>query len=86
MPTSLTPSERVLRARLAAHVGHSRHDSKELTAPLATSSISGSSMRLTQDRVLTESERNRRADHARKAYFTRLALLSAKARRSGRSS
>jgi predicted DNA-binding transcriptional regulator AlpA len=33
------------------------------------------------DRVLPESERLRRAEHARKAYFTRLALLSAKARK-----
>ena len=33
MPKSLTPSERTLRARLAAHVSHSRHDPKERTRP-----------------------------------------------------
>ena len=33
------------------------------------------------DGVLSPEERARRAGHARKAYFTRLALQSAKARR-----
>jgi len=32
------------------------------------------------DRVLPEAERNRRAEHARKAHFQRLALKSARAR------
>jgi hypothetical protein len=33
------------------------------------------------DRELPEAERFRRAEHAKKAYFTRLALKSAQARR-----
>lgn len=33
------------------------------------------------DGVLTPADRARRAEHAKKAYFTRLALASAKARR-----
>jgi hypothetical protein len=36
------------------------------------------------DRILPEAERKRRADHARKAYFTRLALKSAAARKARR--
>lgn len=35
------------------------------------------------DHVLSEAERRRRAEHARKAYFTRLALKSTQARRRG---
>jgi hypothetical protein len=38
------------------------------------------------DRVLPELERKRRAEHARKAYFAKLALASAKARRERRTS
>jgi hypothetical protein len=36
------------------------------------------------DRTLPSDERVRRADQAKKAYFTRLALRSAQARRDGR--
>jgi hypothetical protein len=33
------------------------------------------------ERMLPEAERQRRVDHARKAYFTRLAMKSAQARK-----
>jgi hypothetical protein len=37
------------------------------------------------DGILSPEERRRRAEHARSAYFVRLALASAKARRAKRS-
>ncbi len=53
---SLTPNERVMRARMAAYMLHARYDPRETTKP------------------------------ARRAYFTRLAYLSARKRRGQRAS
>lgn len=76
------PSDRVQRARLAAHVLHSRYDSRELTRHARAKFAQRFYDEVDPDRVLSESERERRASHARKAYFLQLAILSAKARRS----
>ena len=82
MPTSdLTPTERTLRARLAAHALHAQHDSRELTAPARAKFLEGFEDEVDADRVLPEKERQRRAKHARKAHFTRLAFQSARARK-----
>ena len=81
MSSSLTPAERTLRARMAAHVSHARHDSKERTQPARDKFEERFVDEVDPDRTLPEAERNRRAAHARKAYFTGLALKSAKARR-----
>ena len=84
MPEPLTPSERSQRARLAAHVLHSRYDSKALTQPAREAMDNRFLDEVDPDRILPEAERKRRADHARKAYFTRLALKSAAARKARR--
>jgi hypothetical protein len=84
MSKSLTPQERSQRSRLAAHVLHSRYDSKELTRPAREKFDQRFLDEVDPDRVLSDSERQRRAVHARKAYFTRLALQSAMARRARR--
>ena len=80
-PTSgthgLTPAERTLRARLAAHAMHARHDARQTTLAARVAFLG---------RFETLAERRRRAEHARRAYFTRLALASAKARRVRRQS
>ena len=86
MPDSLTPSERTLRARMAAHVSHSRHDPKERTRAARDKFEARFLDQVDPDRALPEGERQRRADHARRAYFLQLALKSAQARRTGRSS
>ncbi len=81
MPTEpLTPQQRSLRARLAAHAMHAKHDSRDTTAKGREAFLGKFLDEVDPDRVLPEAERNRRAEHARKAHFTRLALLSAKAR------
>ncbi len=84
MPSSLTPSERTLRARMAAHASHARHDPKERTQPARDKFDERFLDEVDPDRQLPEAERNRRATHARKSYFTGLALKSAKARRTKR--
>jgi hypothetical protein len=84
MPDQLTPSERSQRSRLAAHVLHSRYDSRELTQAARDKFQSRFENEVDPNRILPEKERLRRAEHARKAYYTALALKSAKARRAGR--
>jgi hypothetical protein len=81
MPDALTPAERSMRARLAAHVSHSRSDPRERTRAARDKFEQRFLDEVDPDRTLPEAERLRRAGHARKAYFTGLALKSAQARR-----
>ena len=89
-PTSaeqgLSPAERSLRARLAAHSMHARHDARETTTAARAAFLARFEAEVDPNGILSPEERRRRADHARRAYFTRLALASAKARRRGRRS
>ena len=81
----MTPGERTLRARMAAYVLHSRYDSRELTAPARRAFNDRFEKEVDPDGNLPPAERQRRAEAARKAYFTRLALKSAQARRDRKS-
>jgi len=81
----MTPNQRSLQAKAAAHVLHSKRDSKELTANARAAFLGRFLDEVDKDRVLPEGERNRRAEHAKKAYFTKLAMQSSQAR-SNRSS
>jgi len=85
MASSLTPSERSLRARIAAHAMHATHDSRDTTAAGRAAFNARFLDEVDPHRVLPEAERNRRAAHARSAFFTGLAFQSAKARRRRRS-
>lgn len=76
-----SPSERSLRARMAAYTLHSRYDSRELTAPARRAFLDRFERQVDPDGTLEPEERQRRADAARRAYFTGLALRSARARR-----
>jgi len=76
----LTPEQRVLRARLAAHVMHSRNDSREVTAPARAAFLAGFEQEVDPQGQLPVEERIRRAEQARRAHFTRLALASSRAR------
>jgi hypothetical protein len=78
-----TPAEasRSLANRVGAYALHSKYDSRELTKPARVKFDQRFLDEVDPDRVLPEAERLRRAGHARKAYFARLALLSAKARK-----
>jgi len=77
---------RVLRARMAAHLLYARlTDRREHTAPARAAFLSRFEREVDPDGVLDPQERARRAEHAKKAYFIRLALASRKARAGRRS-
>lgn len=77
----MTPSESTLRGRLGAHALHAKvTDPAGHTAAARKAFLDRFEREVDPDGVLTTTERARRAQHARKAYFTRLALASARAR------
>jgi hypothetical protein len=78
---SLTASERVLRARMAAYTLHARYDPRETTKPARRAFNARLLDQVDPERRLPEHERQRRAEAAKKSYFTKLAYLSARRRR-----
>jgi hypothetical protein len=72
----MTPEQRSLRGRIGAHLVHSRGLTN--TAPARAAFNARFYDGIPDD--LPQAERDRRAEHARKAHFARLALLSARAR------
>ncbi len=82
MGSSLTPEQRSIRARIAAHARWAKEDPKAHTAKMRQAFEERFLDEVDPDRTLPEAERDRRAEHARKAYYQRLALKSAKARSS----
>lgn len=84
MAEPITPAQRSLRARLAAHTLHAQIvDPAAHTAPARRAFLDRFEREVDPDGTLPPAERARRAEHARKAYFTRLALASARARAKG---
>ena len=82
MPTSLSPAERTLRAKMAAHTMHARNNGNAVTAKARAAGPGNIKYWLVKvDADLPEEERLRRAEHLKAAHFTRLAYLSAVARR-----
>jgi hypothetical protein len=80
-----SPARRVLRARMAAHHLHAGiPDAAAHTAPARAAFLGRFEREVDPDGVLDPRERARRAQHARKAYFLRLALASAHAREARR--
>jgi hypothetical protein len=78
----LTPSERVLRARMAAHISWAKtEDRSARTAAARRAALGRFEEQVDPDRRLSPSERARRAEHAMRAHMTRLALRSAQVRR-----
>ena len=78
---TLSPAQRSLRARMAAHAMHAQHDSRQTSAAGRAAFLARFENEVDPDGILSPDERARRAAHARKAYFTKLALASARARR-----
>ncbi len=79
--SELTPSQRSLRAKIAAHAKWASHDPVKGTAKARAKFLEGFIDRVDPDRVLPEPERLRRAESARSEHFARLAYKSATARR-----
>ena len=76
----LTPAERTLRARLAAHALHAQVDSRTHSQPARDAFMARFEQQVDPNRELDNAERRRRAESAKRAYFTRLAYLSSRAR------
>lgn len=80
----LTPEQRKLRAQIAAHTRWSREDDRAgATEKARTAFLERFEREVDPDCKLDPAERSRRAAHARKAYFARLALRSTQARKGG---
>lgn len=81
--SDMTPEERSLRARLAAHASHANNpDSKARTAPAraaASNRYEAKAREMHPD--ATDEEIARVAEHLLKAHMTQMALNSAQARR-----
>jgi hypothetical protein len=79
---ALTPTERSLRSRLAAHESWARTtDTTARTANARKAFRDRFESQVDPEGILDPGERARRAESARKAYYTRLALKSAQGRR-----
>ncbi len=76
----MTPTERSLRSRLGGLTTAARHDTREITAPARAAFMSKFEAEVDPLGTLDPAERARRAEAARKAHFTRLALRSAQSR------
>ena len=81
-----SPAERSLRARLAAYAMHAQHDTRRTSANGRAAFLARFEADVDPDGRLDPEERRRRAEHARSAYFARLALASVAARRAKRAS
>jgi hypothetical protein len=80
----IDPGERALRARIAAHAMHGRHDARQTTAKARAAFLASFEHQADPEGRLPAAERQRRAQQLRRAYFARLALASAKARKARR--
>jgi hypothetical protein len=77
----LTPEQRTLHARAAAHAQWAKErDRTARTAKARGAFMTRFEREVDPEGVLDPIERARRAEHARKAYFLRLALASSRAR------
>jgi len=83
---TMTPAQRVLRARVAAHALHARGGTSTEAASRAFQARF--EHQVDPEGTLDPQERARRAGHARLAHMTALALKSslARSRRAGRAS
>jgi hypothetical protein len=77
---TLTPTQRIQRARIAALTRWSREDPAATAARGQAGLLAKFVDQVDPDRVLPEAERQRRAEAARRAHMQRLAFASSKAR------
>jgi hypothetical protein len=76
----MTRVERSLRARMAAYTLHAQRDPRETTTAARAAFLDRFEREVDPEHKLGPEERGRRAEAARKAYFTGLALASVRAR------
>jgi hypothetical protein len=78
---SLTPSERSLRGRMAAHHLHAQRDPRETTSAARAAFLSSFETKVDPKGELDPEDRRRRAEQLYKAHMAGLAFKAAKARR-----
>lgn len=79
--TGLSPAERSLRAKCAVYTSWAHTENPaERTANGRRAFLDRFFREVDPDGVLDPDERARRAEHAKKAYFAKLAMKSSKAR------
>ncbi|MET9339210.1 hypothetical protein [Nonomuraea sp. NPDC003804] len=82
---SLTPAERALRGRMGAHLSWANtQDPAERTKPGRDAFLARFERQVDPDGTLPAEERQRRAEHLRKAYMQELAAKSVATRRQNR--
>ena len=74
MASTLSPAERSLRSRLAAHSLHAKGGTN--TGPAKAAYDARWARLVDPDGSLSPGERERRAEHAKKAHYTAMALKS----------
>lgn len=78
----ISPVERALRAQIAAHESWANTvDRSKRTAPARAALLSKFEHQVDPEGKLLPAERAKRAESAKRAHFTRLALKSAQSRR-----
>lgn len=78
----MDPSERSMQMRMAAHISWANtSDRTARTAPAVQARRERFERLVDPDGVLPEAERKQRAESARKAHYTEMALRSVQARR-----
>ena len=81
----LTPSQRILRARIAAYAMWAQtEDRTQRTAPGRAAFMDRFERQVDPDGLLPPDERARRAEFAKKAHFQALSLRSSRMRRARR--
>jgi hypothetical protein len=79
--STLTPEQRVLRARMGAYALHSQGKTNTTAARRnSPQSLEYWSRRVDPDGALSHAERTRRSEQARKAHMAAMALKSSQAR------
>ena len=81
---SMSPSDRVLRAQLGGYARAAKYDGADMTAAARSRFLARFEHEVDPDGTLDPAERSRRAEAARRAWMTSLALKSAAARRKAR--
>jgi len=81
VPNNRMPGDLSLLGRLGAYSQHAKHDVRETTRAARAARDQKFIDEVDPEGTLDPAERDRRVVAARKAYFTRISLLSAEARR-----
>jgi hypothetical protein len=80
----MTPGERTLRARAAAYAMLAKHGSRKAALKGQAALLAKFERQVDPNRLLPPEERRHRALNARRAHMARLALASARSRRTKR--